>query len=173
MQNFFLTRFLAIIFLSLVCFAQAQAGQADAFRGKYEILSESLQVDSNGKPIPKPLFIVDTDTLEKIWIKYTQSDLPPDLVKYKDEPSIIAGFTARDLTILSLEKTALISPNFMRLQGNGDILMEIQKRADARTDLAVQENSRVSKYLLAAPTPVDPRLDSLQKEFAFDSSLER
>lgn len=125
------------------------ANKADAFKGWYQIMSQS----QSRKPIPKEYFLLDADSLQNLWHKYSSQDFPPDWNDLKEEPSILAAFTNRDFLILTLTKNALISDTFLQIAG-GDRLLEMRRRPDGTFDMATKENQSVSRYLLAVPEPV-------------------
>lgn len=152
MKKAFLSLSLILLFLSPL---HASAFKADPFRGAYEVLSggKSRRDQSSRAPGQKKYLIVDVDTLANIWTKYGSGPLPADLIPYKDEPSIIAGFTFRDFLILSLERASLIGNGYLSVKA-GESALELRRRPDGGFDGAVLENQNVSRYLLSAPQPL-------------------
>ncbi len=143
-----------LIFSFLICglffstFAQAQ--KADAFEGIYEIVSRTDRPAGANSP---EYFLLDADTLGNIWSKYAEGPLPADLEQYRNEPSILAGFTNRPLIFLTLERAALVTPTYIALDGGQGERMELRKRADG-ADLGVLEKNVVSIYSLNPAQPI-------------------
>jgi hypothetical protein len=122
----------------------ADAG-ASIFKGAYQILSPATP--------QAEYLVVDTGTLQEIWDKYADSPLPADLVPYKEEPTIISGFTNRDFLILGFESMALVTDRYLRMSNNQNDVLEIYRRDDGQYDSATKESGVVNQYLLAAPVP--------------------
>jgi hypothetical protein len=142
MQNIRLICFLFLLLPSL----QAFAFDSSHFKGWYEVLSRR-----DLSPSTKQYLLVDVDRLEVLWARYVDAPFPPDLEQYRSEPSILAAFTERDLSFFLLERSALISNDYLAFSGaNGD-RFELKRRADGKFDLGVRDKDRVSIYLLAAP----------------------
>jgi hypothetical protein len=141
--------FCLLLSLTALCPTLALGAKADPFKGKYQIVSEHDKSAADAD-----YFLLDADTLGAIWAKYADTPLPPDLEKYRSEPSIIAGFTNRDLIFLTLEKGALIVNGYLSIEGGNGERLEIKKRPDGQSDMAVKEGNRVTLYVLSAPEPI-------------------
>lgn len=140
-------RKLLLVALSLFISIQAWAGAADQFRGWYQVLSST----NSSAEQPKPYLLVDVDTMENIWLKYGDGGpLPKNLEPYRTESTILAGFTQKDFLILALERQALVSGDFMRIEGGGDRLMEL-KLTGTGAIAGTRDNGQITRYQLAAP----------------------
>ena len=169
--------FFSAIFFFCIIFnpSSVRATPADALEGWYEILSES-QVSGEPQELVRKYFLLEADTLEKIWAKYADGPLPENLVQYKNEPSILAAFTHRDTLFLTFESSALIGDGYIRIAGSNNTLLEMRRRGDGSSDLAVQENQRVSRYLLARPDPLTAPIfnrKNSNKSIAIQGAFER
>jgi hypothetical protein len=142
-----------LIVLALVCLfpLEAFASRAAPFKGWYEILSRS---DRGAAPLERAYFLLDADILGAIWERYADGPLPEDLEQYRNEPSILAGFTNRSLIFLGLERGALIGNGYLAIHGGDGESLELRRRPDGRFDMAVKEGALTSIYLLAAPRAV-------------------
>jgi hypothetical protein len=141
---------LGFIVAALFFSPSAQAQKADAFEGLYEIVSRTDRPVASMSP---EYFLLDADTLGNIWAKYAEGPLPADLEKYREEPSILAGFTNRPLIFLTLERTALVTPSYIALDGGQGERLELRKRPDG-ADLGVLEKNVVSIYSLNPAQPI-------------------
>lgn len=140
------------LFLGAVLVAQsAYARSAEHFDGWYEIISQTQDVGAQRKEF----FRLDVDSLLNIWLKYGEEGkpIPPDWEPVQNEIVIFAAFTNRDYLVLTLEANAVVTDNFLGIYhpDNGDIL-EIRKRGDGQSDLAIKEKGKISRYLVGAPT---------------------
>lgn len=152
-MNQFSKNFLMPMVISLFLMAstgsEAKANRADAFEGIYEILERrDLATKAN------PLFLLDADTLGNIWTKYANGKLPADLEKYRNEPSVIAGFSDRDTLFLTLEKNAFIANGYIALPGSDGNKLELRRAAGGQSDMAVEEAGKVTIYKLGPPQPL-------------------
>lgn len=131
----------------------AFAGKADPYRGVYDILSRQ---DKGALEVPKeaPIFLFDTDTLGKLWEKYAEKPLPPNLEQYRNEPSILAGFSDRNTIFLALEKSIFFGNGYISIPGGDNDRLEMRRRPNGQFDMAVQEHNVVSIYVLAAPRAI-------------------
>jgi len=137
------------LFLMTTFGVEAKAGRADAFEGIYEILERrDLAAKTN------PLFLLDADTLGNIWTKYANGKLPADLEKYRNEPSIIAGFSDRETLFLTFEKNAFIANGYIALPGADGNKLELRRAAGGQSDMAVEEAGKVTIYKLGPPQPL-------------------
>lgn len=144
MKNIFML--ISCFLLSPIFSGAAEASKATPFKGWYEVLSRrDVAIEQ------KDYLLVDVDTLEVLWHRFSDSPFPPDLESYRKEPSILAAFTDRPLYFFVLERSALIGNEYLSLQGAGGDQLELRKRQDGRFDLAVRDNARISVYLLAPP----------------------
>lgn len=134
------------LFLIFLAPAISEASRASHFKGWYQVLSRK-----DVSPESRDYVLIDVDTLEALWHRYSESAFPPDLEEYRNEPSILAAFTDRSLYFFLLERGALIGNDYLSLQGEGGDQMELRKRPDNRFDLAVRDKDRISLYLLAPP----------------------
>lgn len=156
-----------ISFLFLICICiqffsnQAHAQKADAFEGVFEIISRTDRPVSNFSP---EYFLLDADTLGNIWARYAEGPLPADLEKYRNEPSILAGFTNRPLIFLTLERAALVTPNYIAFEGGEGERLELRLKGAQGADLGVLEKGVVSIYSLGPQQPLPPTiLDSYSR----------
>lgn len=148
MKKFFQAALLPLLLL-LSSADASLAGPAAPFRGVYDVLNDNLP------PEKRPHLLIDVDTIDNIWINYGDGGpLPESLVPYRAEMAILAGFTHVDFLILTLERTAFLDGNFMRIEGAGDTLMEIKRRPDGLFDAGTRKNGIISRYLLSAPQPL-------------------
>jgi hypothetical protein len=145
MKKFFLICLLAVTYFFGASYS-AQAQNGDPFEGIYELLSR----EDRPAPNSPEYFLLDADTIGNIWAKYAEGPLPADLEKYRNEPGLLAGFTNRSLLFFTLERAALITPNFIAFDGGDGEKLELRKRADGKSDLAVLEKGVISVYLLGA-----------------------
>src|SRR3989338_4633902 len=127
--------------------ADAVAGGATQFVGIYNIVSPP----PSGEP---EYLVVDNGTLQEIWDKYADSPLPGDLVQYKDEMTILAGFTDRDFLILAFEALSTITDRYLKILGGDDDLLELLRRPEGRYDLGTRAAGQVQIYLLDPPMPL-------------------
>lgn len=134
----------ALIAASIFLSQEAFAFKSSHFKGWYEVLSRK---DLSSKSY----VLVDVDTLEILWGRYGEGPLPPDLEQYRNEPSILAGFTDRTLIFFLLERGALVSETYLALQGGGGDKFELKKRPDGKFDLGVRDKGHISLYLLDSP----------------------
>jgi len=129
--------------------AAALANRAAPFKGLYEIQTES------GRPLDhEAYFLLDAATLGEIWAKYASTPLPADLEPYRHEPSIIAGFTDRDVIFLVLERGALIGAGYLAFQNGDGEKLELRRRPDGRFDMAVSAGGPATFFLLSAPQQI-------------------
>ena len=151
-------RLISIFFAGcMLCWSNAFAFQAEHFRGWYEILGSSNKLQS--------FVLVDVDTLGNIWAKYSDGDLPEDLEQYREEPTIISGFTNREFVMVSFEAFAMITERYLRMSGDDGLLYELYRQDNGTYALGIRENGNVSRYLLAAPTPIsDDGLSERQRQ---------
>ena len=131
-------------FLFLVPAIKASA-DASLFKGAYRIISPATP--------DAEYLIIDTGTLQEIWDKYADSPLPADLVPYKEEPTIISGFTNRNFLILGFESFAMVTDRYLRLTNNQSDVIEVYRRDDGQYDSATRESGVVDRYVLEAPVP--------------------
>lgn len=140
--------FLALALMALLPM-QAFAGRAAHFKGWYEILVQGNQ------PLTKQYFLLDNDTLGVIWAKYAEGPLPADLEKYREEPTILAGFTNRSMIYFGLERGALIADNYLAMPGGEGEKLELRRRPDGTFDMITievrPEGTLRTLYHLAAP----------------------
>ncbi len=143
MKKFF---WISLLFIFLT--PLAEAGKATPFQGWYEILSIQDRAEK------KEYFLLVADTLGNIWARFGEGPLPPDLEKYRHEPSILTGFTNRGFTLLNLERSALITENFLIVSGEGEDRLELARRPDGKFDMGTRQGKRISLYLLAPPKQI-------------------
>ena len=136
----------------LVSSSNAFAYKSSVFKGWYEILSQTNSAEDVNVPPKKEYMLIDVDTLGNIWAKYGSGPLPKDLEQYRQEPSILAGFTNQNLLFLNLEKSALIADGYLSLAGTNGNALELQKKGNGQFDMATRDNGHVSRYLLSGPT---------------------
>lgn len=134
--------------------AAGEASEASRFVGWYHILAPAQP--------KKEYLLIDTGTLLEIWNKYASSPLPEDLQKYKDEPTILAGFTNRDFLILCFEQTAVVADRYLSVGGGQGDQLDLYRRDDGSFDMATKQNGNVDRYLLASPAP-NPSQLALQR----------
>jgi hypothetical protein len=139
---------LAFFTFAILLPAGAFAGKAAAFKGVYPIISETE------KALDAPFFLLDNDTLGVIWSKYAEGPLPADLEIYRNEQSILAGFSNRPIIFFGLERGAMVLPNYLSMEGGEGEKLEMRRRADGKMDMAVKEGRRITIYLLDTPSPV-------------------
>jgi hypothetical protein len=145
-------RFLLLAWMLVMAVpSMAEAGRADHFKGVYDILTPTYPENPG-----RHFMLVDTDTLANIWATYSKTELPADLVPFKEEPTIIVGFNDRDTLFLTFEKGALITPAYLSIMGAQGKQLELKRNGDGSYDAAVQEFGQVSKLHLAAPVPLTP-----------------
>ncbi|RYZ95486.1 MAG: hypothetical protein EOP11_24850 [Proteobacteria bacterium] len=145
-------RFLLLAWMLVMVVPQAaHAGNAAPFKGVYDIV-EPTYPNNPGRHY----MLVDVDTLEKIWASYSRTELPANLVPFKDETAVIVGFNDRDTLFLTFEKMVLTTPTYMSISGVESSQLELQRNADGTFLAAVQEHGSVSRLKLSAPTPIDP-----------------
>lgn len=141
----------------------ANATPAQAFIGLYQI------VEANESPVAEEEYLLlDADRLEVIWGRYADGDLPENLVPYKDEPVIIAGFTNRDFVILKFEEFSVIRGDYLRMEGADEQLFEILRLAGGGARVATRKNGIVNRYLTTMARDI-PRSLLQQRELVFPS----
>lgn len=150
-----LSLLLAMSFCLQLFSANAIAQKADAFEGVYEIISRTDRPAGSFSP---EYFLLDADTLGNIWARYADGPLPADLEKYRNEPSILAGFTNRPLIFLTFERSALVTPNYIALDGGDGERLELRSRGAQGADLGVLEKGVVSIYDLGPQQPLPPMI---------------
>ncbi|MCO5142664.1 MAG: hypothetical protein M9962_06205 [Oligoflexia bacterium] len=141
--------------------SKAQAFQTDNFKGTYDVLSkQELNL------LNSPFVLYDVDRLEIIWAKYSDDALPPDLVKHKDEPTIIVGFSHEPILFLTFERNALVGSGYVAIQGNGNDRLELKLNPNQQNELALRKDGRVFYYRLGPKQNLDSsqvRLESFVK----------
>lgn len=153
MKNTIRTIYTALLFMMISI--SAHAFKASPFKGLYEVLSEKSSAQKHA--MDKKYVVIDVDTLEGIWAKYADGPLPSDLEKYKDEPSILVGFTFRNTIFLSLERGAMIGDGYLSLRTDEDVMELVRSPSGYR--LAVSEKGQLSVYELSTPgaLPIFPQ----------------
>lgn len=143
-------KFWKVFLAAFICLLpiSALAGKSAPFKGVYPIIS------ATEKTLDAPFFLFDNDTLGVIWGKYADGPLPADLEKYREEQTILAGFSNRSLLFLALERGALVTPNYLAVEGGEGEKLEMRRRPDGKMDMATKEAGRTTIYLLDAPGPV-------------------
>lgn len=139
--------FFAVLCCSVFAGAEASAASARHFVGAYRILTPP---PADGDQY----LVVDNGTLLEIWTKYADSPLPPDLQQYKDEPTILAGFTNREFLILAFEAFSTILDRYLRIASGDSDLLELYRRDDGQFDSGTRWDGKVDRYLLAPPVPL-------------------
>lgn len=124
------------------------AGTAQPFVGWYHIVSE--RKDAQEKELG--YLLVDRGTLQEIWDKYADSEMPADLQQYRNEMTILAGFTHREFLMLSFEAISMITDRYLRLQSGSERMLEIYRQDDGSYLLGTRENGVDNRYLMSAPT---------------------
>ena len=124
----------------------AAAESAARFKGWYPIMQEG-QVSAQ----VQEYMLIDVDTLENIWMKYSQGDLPENLEDYRYESTIIGGFTHNNFLILAFEAFAFVTERYLKIDGSGDMLLELYLRDDGNFNGATRENTNIFRYLFAPP----------------------
>lgn len=145
-RNFFRILF-AAFFFTLFFQVEVRAASATHFVGAYKILSGDQKADE--------YLVIDNGTLQQIWDKYADEPLPASLVPYKEEPTILAGFTNRDFLILAFEVYSTITARFLQMEGGEGEVLEVFKRDDGLNDAATKQAGAIRRYLLAAPVPIN------------------
>ncbi len=129
-----------VLFLGLVFSAPAaHAFKADHFKGIYEVRAEHGRED-------KKYVLCDVDTVANIWIKYSEGELPADLIPIKDEPSILLGFTFRSGLFFNLEANALVGDSTLAMPGGKNNTMRLARKSDGTYELGVRIDNVVTFY---------------------------
>lgn len=150
------------LFLALVAFTpEAHAFRASHFKGAYEVLSEHGRAD-------KKYVVCDVDTLVNIWAKYFEGELPADLVKIKDEPTILVGFTFRTGLFLNLEANALVGDTTLAMPGAKKDTMQLRRKGDGTYELGVRIDNVVTFYDLGPQEPLRGKRNPLPQALHFD-----
>jgi hypothetical protein len=122
------------------------------FRGLYPILSQT-----NSHIEKTDYFLLDMDLMKNIWDKYGDGGaLPDDLAPYKDELSVLAGFTNSHFLILTLDSLAMVGDHYLRIQGGGGKLLELVQGSPS-SQLGTKDGSTVTKYVVGPPEQVPMR----------------
>ncbi len=127
--------------------ASAYATPAQSFRGMYPLM------EADGQPVTpdSEYLIVDADILEIIWRKYAGGDLPPNLEQYRNEPSIIAGFTDREFVILSFEAFSMVTENYLRMTSGDEMRFEFFRQPDGTYLVGTIKEGSNNRYLTGSP----------------------
>jgi hypothetical protein len=150
MKSIYLSILMAFAFLFAT---DSWAHRASHFRGVYELVSQVRSADED--PAPAKYMLIDVDTMGGIWEKYGDGDLPADLEKYRNESTILVGFTFRNTLFLTLEAGAQITGKFLGISGSENSRFELAQRADGQYDMAIRENNVVNVYVMGAPQPLE------------------
>lgn len=148
-----MTKLLSALFLTsfFLLTPSAHAFRADHFKGIYEVLGEQSNPTAGED---KKYVICDVDTVANIWAKYANGDLPADLVKIKNEPSILLGFTFRNGLFFNLEAAALVGENLLAMPGGKNDTMQLKRINDDSYELGVRIDNVVTFYNLGARIPM-------------------
>jgi|GEM_PF-6139582 len=156
-QGILLSLFSALLVLA----PEAHAFRASHFKGLYEVRSEHGRAD-------KKYVLCDVDTVENIWAKYDGSELPADLIKIKDEPSILLGFTFRTGLFFNLEANALVGDTTLAMPGGSKNTMQLMRKGDGSYELGVRIDSVVTFYDLGPQEPLRGKRNPLPQALHFD-----
>lgn len=141
-----------IVFFAFLLLAPllATAGQADVFRGAYEIQQPASD--------PKEYMLVDSDRLEALWARRFEGPMPPDFESLRQELTVLVYFTSTKFMLLTLESGAIFTPGYMGLMGGNGDRFEMRARGDGTFDAAYLKGSALHRFHLAAPVewPVNP-----------------
>lgn len=138
--------FYIFLFIVFLCSFQVEANyKAGHFVGLYRITSQFQGVES------EEYLLVDVGPLLTIWRKYFHENLPEHLESYRNEPTILAGFTHRSFAILSFENLSLITDTYLRVSGSRGTMIELLRRQNGRYETAARQKGQVTKYRLEPP----------------------
>jgi len=158
--------FRILVSLSLFLSApHAHAFKADHFKGLYEVISEQGILPGRAD---KKYVLCDVDTVGNIWAKYAEGELPADLVKIKDEPSILVGFTFRTGLFFNLEANALIGGESLAMPGPGTNTLQLKRKNDGNYELGMRIDNVVTFFNLGVKEPLPSQRNRLPLSLDID-----
>lgn len=147
-MNFFIKSLVLTLAISFSSGAEAWAGVADRFVGWYR-LDSVVRLDELG------YMLLDNDKLGVLWDRYADTPLPEDLEKYREEMSIIAGFTHQDYLVLTFEALATVTDRYLRIVGEGNELFEIYQRDDGQYLVGYRQGPVTRVFVSGLKEPLD------------------
>lgn len=136
--------------LWLIPVCPAGASPVQGFVGWYHLLAErnarSPQTQELG------YLLIDYGTLADIWAKYADSPLPANLEQYRNEATILSGFTHRDFLMLSFEALSTVTERYLRVNSGNDMLLEIYRLDDGSYFVGTRDGLVENRYLASPPT---------------------